>query len=304
MKTFSLRIFLVLSLLLGFGTAGSVSAEAPSGTASANVATEQWIGHNFTFLALPAAKQAAGYQIFKVDQANQGGEGNSSVPISYAEHVGKQVTVTQIASFPAGGNQKDFMVYMTVNDTGEKLVGQTIREQLEGLVLTSDLTNARQQFLGTTIYPKFRELSGLYVPGINETPTSVTIPIGSAATVVDVYAGNQSQEPIWLIVSVNGEKAMLPISYSWTNVSVNEWTQTSPWQEAFFVEDPRVSFGWSQDVWSNIEQGNVENGMTKGQIRLSWGKPARIEESGKAWIYGSQKLDFSGDVLNSIERIK
>lgn len=304
MTIVGLRILLVLSLLFGFGTPDSVSAEVVSKVPPANLLVEQWTGHSFTFLALPAAKQAAGYEIFKVDQASKGFEGDPSVRISYAEHVGKQVTVNQIVSFPAGNNLKESLVYMTVNDTGEKLVGKTMREQLEGLVLTADLMNARKQFLGQTIYPKLRGLSGLYIPRINETPMPVMIPIGSAVTVVDVYPGNQSQEPIWLIVSVNEEKAMLPISYSWTNMLITEWTQNPAWQVALFTEDPHLTFNWSQDIWNNIEKGNVENGMTKEQIRLSWGKPINIDGKSNSWIYGSQKLNFSEEVLSSIDTIK
>lgn len=301
MKRFSLRFLLVLSLLVGLGTAGSVWAEASSETTSANIKIEQWTGHSFTFLSLPADKQSAGYEIYTVDQANQGFQGDRSVRIPYDQHVGKQVTVTEIVPFSAGDNQSEYMIHMTVNDTGEKLIGRTMRGQLEGLVLTSDLVNARQQFLGKTIYPKSRELPGLYVP--NTAPTAVSTKIGWPATVVDVYTGNQSQEPIWLIVSVNGEKATLPISYSWTNISTQSWTQTPPWQDAFFTEDPRLNFGWSPNMWDQIENGNIEEGMTKGQVNLSWGKPVSRDENDSIWIYGTKKLNFSGDVLHSIENL-
>jgi hypothetical protein len=303
MKRFSLRFLLVLSVLVVFGAGGSAWAENSNET-PINISTEQWAGHSFTFLTLPADKQAAGYEIFPVDQANRGLEGDRSVRIPYDTHVGKEVTVTQVVSFPAGDNQSEYMVYLTVNETGEKLVGRTMRGQLDGLVLTADLKNARQQFLGKTIYPKFRKLSGLYVPGVDAIPTTVSIPIGGAATVVDVYAGNQSQEPIWLIVSINGDKAVLPIAYSWTNMPVNSWMQTSPWQDAFFTEDPRVSFGWSQDMWNKIENGIVEEGMTKGQIRLSWGRPVSMEDNGGVWMYGTKKLKFTEDVMYSMETIE
>lgn len=303
MKRLSLRILLVLSVLVVFGAGGSAWAENTNET-PANISTAQWAGHSFTFLSLAADKQAAGYEIFPVDQANRGLEGDRSVRIPYDTHVGKEATVTQVVSFPAGDNQTEYMVYLTVNETGEKLVGRTMRGQLDGLVLTADLKNARQQFLGKTIYPKFRKLSGIYVPGMDAIPTTVSTPIGGAATVVDVYAGNQSQEPIWLIVSINGEKAILPIAYSWTNMPANAWTNTAPWQDALFTEDPRVSFGWSQDVWNKIENGVVEIGMTKGQIRLSWGKPVSMEDNGGVWIYGTQKLKFTEDVMYSMETIE
>jgi hypothetical protein len=299
MKLFNLRILLLMTVLVVLGTGGPLWAAVPGDTPSMNVATEQWKGHSFTFLALPADKQGDGYEIFTVDQAKQGFQGDRSVRIPYGDHVGKQVAVTDIVPFAAGDNQSEYMVHMTVNDTGEKLIGRTMRGQLEGLVLTTDLVNARQQFLGKTIYLKSRKLSGLYLP--NTVPTTVATTIGGPATVVDVYAGNQSQEPIWLIVSVNGEKAILPIAYSWTNIPNQSWTQTPPWQDALFTEDPRISLGWSQDSWNQIENGNVKEGMTKGQVQLSWGKPVSRDENDSIWVYGAKKLNFSGDVLHSME---
>lgn len=300
MKIVSLRILLVLSLLLGFGTASSVGAEAASEAPQANVKIEQWVGHDFTFLSLPADKQSAGYEIFTEDQATQGFQGDSSVRIPYAQHVGKQVTVTAIVPFAAGDKQ-EYMVHMTVKDTGEKLLGRSMRGQLEGLVLTADLTNARQEFVGKTVYPKFRELEGLYVPGA--TPQAVTTTIASPVTVVDVYPGIQTQEPIWLIVTVNGQKAILPIAYSWTNIPIQSWTQTPPWKDAFFTEDPRISFGGSQDLWNQIQTGTVDEGMTKEQVQLSWGKPFSIEANDSVWNYGTKKLSFDGDVLHSIQTL-
>ncbi len=301
MKLFSVRILLILSVLVMFGTTSPAWTEASGETLPTNLTTAQWTGQDFTFLALPVDHQDDGYDIYHVDPADQGFQGDRSLRIAYAGHVGKEVTVTQVVTFPAGKNKSESLAYMTVNDTGEKLVGRTTRGQLEGLVLTADVVNARQQFLGKTIYPKFRELSGLAASG---TDAPITIPIGSAATVVDVYAGNQAQQPISLIVSVNGQKAVLPIAYSWTNASVNTWRQSAAWQEAFFTEDPRLTLGWSQDMWNNIETGNVENGMTKGQIRLSWGKPTDTDENDAVWTYGPKKLNFSGDVLQSIETVE
>ena len=298
MKIVSLRILLVLSLLLGFGTAGSVSAEA---LPSVNVNIEQWAGNNFTFLTLPEGAQSDGYEIFTEEQVNQGLNGDRSVRIPYAGHVGKQVTITDVVPFGVGDSQQEYMIHMTVNDTGEKLVGRSMRKQLGGLVLTADLDKARQQFLGKTVYPKFRELSAVYVPGT--TPQAVAIKIGSPVAVVDVYTGYQSQEPISLVVSVNGEKAILPIAYSWTNFPVSSWTQTPPWQNALFTEDPRISLGGSQELWNQIQTGIVEEGMTKGQVHLSWGKPFSTEANDSVWTYGTKKLSFDGDVLHSIETI-
>ena len=304
MRTISVRILLVISLLIGFGTS-SVWAEVPSEKTSPNIKVEQWTGKVFTFLSLAADKQPAGYEIFPAEQGVRGVNGDSSLRIPYKEHVGKTVTVTEVVTFPAGDNMQEYMVYMKVNDTGEKLVGRTMRGQLEGLVLTADIENARKAFLGKTVYPKFRELSGLYVPGWNAMPAAaVPITIGGPVTVVDVYAGIQSREAIWLIVSVNGEKAILPMLYSWTNTPLVCWTEAPAWEEDLFIENPRISLGGSQDVWKNIQKGNVEEGTTKEQVALSWGKPPLNKETDSIWIYNTKILTFYGDMLNSIETSK
>jgi len=303
MRTASLRIFLVLTLLIGLGINNSVWAEQSSETPSPNIKVEQWIGNVFTFIALPADKQVVGYRIFTEDQAIQGFEGDNSLRIPYKKYVGKEVTVTEVEVFPDGYNLKEYVVHMKVNDTGEKLVGRTVGLQLEGLVLTADLNKARQQFLGKVVYPKFRELSGLYVPVLNTAPSAVVTKIGGPVTVVDVYAGIQSKEPIWLIVSVDGEKAILPIAYSWTNLPIQCWDETPAWQESLFTENPRVSLGGSRNLWEKIENGDIEKGMTKGHVYLSWGKPPHDKVSDSVWIYGTKKLSFNGDVLISIETI-
>ncbi|WP_245741399.1 hypothetical protein [Propionispira arboris] len=191
---------------------------------------------------------------------------------------------------------KEYLVYLTVNDTGEELAEHTRHGQLSSLVLTSDLINAKEQFMGKTIYPKTRNLSG---------SDDVTTPIliGSAVTVVDVVASSQARKPISLVVSVNGKNAILPIAYSWTNIPSTDWSSAPAWQEDLFLQDPRTTLGWSSDTWENIEKASVVENMTKDQVLLSWGKPNRTESNSTAWIYGSKKLNFSGSVVSSIETI-
>lgn len=303
MRIISLRIFLMLSLLIGCSTPDLVWAKAATELASPNVKVEQWVGKGFTFLDLPTEQQAAGYDIFREDQGDKGFEGDLSVRIPYNKYFGKEVTVTAVVAFPAGYDRQEYMVHMKVNKTGEKLIGRTRDGQLEGVVLTADLKNARRHFLGKTIYPKFRMLPGLYMADLNKMSEPVSIIIGSPVTVVDVYAGITSQEPIWLVVLVDGKKAILPITYSWTNIPIHRWRQTPGWQESLFTENPKVVLGGTQEVWNEIQDGTITEGMTKGHIALSWGKPPLNDINDAVWIYGTKKLHFKGDVLSSIETI-
>ena len=83
--------------------------------------------------------------------------------------------------------------------------------------------------------------------------------------------------------------------------NVKSSTQTPPWQDALFTEDPRVNMVGSPELWNQIEIGNIEEGMTKNQVNLSWGKPLRVEANDSVWIYGIKKLNFDSEVLHSIE---
>ena len=301
MKQLCMRLFLVVSLIIAGLTGSAFAAVAPE--PPVNLTTMQWVGHNFVFLALPADKQSDGYGIFPADQAAQGFTEDRSVRLPYLPNVGKLVTVTDVTAYTAGDNKYDYVISMTELGTGFKFVGRTIRGSLEGLAPAEDIVAARKQFLGKTIYPKRRSLEAVNAQSGGLDPSSVTIRVGSAVTVTDVYAGIQSREPVWLIVAANGQKALLPIAYSWTNQTVNTWTQTPPWQSALFMDDPRTSLGWSAALWNQIESGTVREGMTKEQIRLSWGPPNRVDHgnTGSVWFYGSQILKFTGDTLTSIE---
>jgi hypothetical protein len=302
-----MRIMLMVCVLLVLGFTGCAWAGCSPEIAGLNLSPEKWVGHDFIFLDLPADKQSEGYDIYTEEQAIRGFQGDRSVRIPYAGYAGKQVTVTDVVTYAAGYNQHEYIVYLKVNATGKKLVGRTMRGQLEGLVLEGDLTNARQQFVGKTIYVKRRMLQGEYNPRINETPVAVATRIGMAAQVIDVYRGIQSREPIWLVVLVNCQRAIIPIAYSYTNQEVNAWLQTPPWQEELFMEDPRAKIGWSEGIWDLIEAGIVQEGMTKDQVRLSWGAPQEenTDGSGKTiWRYGTKVLGFTGTILTSVGLLK
>lgn len=292
MKQFFVRILLILTLIIGIQSTNAVFAQnSNENTSVNNLTTEQFSGQDFTFLNLTPDQQAIGYEVFTVEQAEQWDRSN---PIDYAGHVGKEVTVTNTVWIP---EQKEYLVYMTVKDTGETLAEPTRNGQLASLVLSSDLAKAKDQFLGKTIYPKVRGLIGF------NSEVKMPILIASPVTVVDVVPAIDAQKPISLIVSVNGEKAVLPIAYSWTNIPAANWSNAPAWQSYLFLTDPRQDLGWSHSAWKNIDKANVEEGMTKDQVRLSWGKPSRIDNDGAVWLYGPQKLTFSNDKVKTMEML-
>ncbi|WP_371371417.1 hypothetical protein [Sporomusa aerivorans] len=295
-KVRQLFILLIMVLFVGFSMPAEVMAE----TISTNLSPEQWIGRTFLFHDLPKDKQKEGYEIFKLDDAEQGWRGDRSVRIPYDAHVYKQVEVTDVVKFPAGTGQNEYLVYMKEVSSGMKLVGRTVRDQLEGILLEDDLSQAKEQFIGKKIYLKKRYIEIEEKGSGDVILKSVPVKIGSEVQVIDVITGVHTDEPLCLIVSLEGQRAIIPFAYSWTNIRSTAWQQTLPWQEEFFSENPRISLGWPKEVWDQIDAGSVETGMNKKQVEFSWGAPIRILENSdgtSVWHYGKSKLTFRFDSL-------
>ena len=62
---------------------------------------------------------------------------------------------------------------------------------------------------------------------------------------------------------------------------------------------------WPEEIWDLIKKGKIRLGMTKEQVRLSWGQPNDINRSvgpwgiHEQWVYGSQYLYFENGILTS-----
>jgi len=291
MDGFGWRIVLGLTFFMSVQVSGLVFSPAVTEAAAVNLTVADLPGENLTFLNIPEQYQAAGYtEIFTATDAEQWKRTN---PIDFSGHFAKEATVTQAVFEP---EQNEYLVYFTVKDTGENLAERTRNKQLQSMVLTDDLVNAKAEFVGKTIYPKVRTLEGV------KHDISIPIQICSPVTVLDATLGTNAQEPIFLLVSADGQEGILPIAYSWTNTVAKYWPDTPAWQDYFFEENPRATFDWPTDVWQNIENGRVVETMTKAQILLSWGKPNRTENNDTAWIYGDKKVTFSN--ASTIETIE
>lgn len=308
MKRVTLFFLVLVSMALCIGFSTVAWAQASLLVNSPNLTPEQWVGQRFVFLALPADKQSEGYEIFPEERAEQGFAGDASIRLPYKSYEGKAMTVSAVVPYLAGDQQYEYMIHFKDDKTGKKFIGRTMRGQLEGVVPEADLLKARQQLLGKTIYLKQRMLQGMYDPQAGEAAAAVPVKLGEAARVLDVYSGLRANEPIWLVVGVHGQKAVLPIAYSWTNQPVTAWTEQAPWQTDLFLENPRTTLGWSDEVWNQLDAGTVEAGMTKEQVLLSWGSPVSVDEKTYGadqaiWNYSSKMLTFQQDVLQAVKDI-
>ena len=272
----------------------------PAGAATTdNVPVSQWVGQEFITLNLPNDRRDQGYDIYvgNFSAADLRSDSVGKLPrLPYLNHYAKRVVVTGVESV-RWENENYFIVSMTEKDTNLQLTARTYSGQIDGLVPAADLEKTRRDFVGKTIYAKQEYLVD------HPNPATVLVPFGQPMAVTDVWVGYETYEPILLVVEYNNKKAVLPIAYSWTNQSSGNWTSADAWQKNFFVEDPRKVTGKNTEIWANIASSRVETGMSREEVRLSWGTPPLTDtarEDGvyyEIWTYGNNKLYFTGNVL-------
>lgn len=273
--------------------------------AAASLPVDQWVGQTFVFLPKPANLQADGYELYPLNQAAQGFAGEAGVRLPYAAYVGHQAVVTGVGRVP--DTEYEYMVYLTDKQNGQKLVGKTFRGQLAGLALLSDRQHARWSFIGKTVYSVARAWKDVSSATALDNPPGITVPLGTPLKVVDVWDGLDANQPLWLVVMVNGQKAALPFNYSWTNQPPATWQSDAPWQDSFLLENPQQRIGDSAERWQLLDSGNLKEGMTKYEVRLSWGRPQQILNDNAlgfdktVWLYPNSKLSFLGEYLSNIE---
>lgn len=102
-----------------------------------------WVGERFVFKQRHSSLQKYGYQSLKK-------AGDTFGRLSYTGYVGKIVKVTRVEN--SNFSSSSYIVSLTVEDTGEKLVATAYIGEIDGLVNFRDLEKARSIFVGKNIY--------------------------------------------------------------------------------------------------------------------------------------------------------
>jgi hypothetical protein len=129
---------------------------------------------------------------------------------------------------------------MTVENTGEKLVAESVNNQVEGIAPVADIEYARAAYKGKVLWLKEKTLrryvsdfgdSG-YV-GMESSPTKVDV--------VDVVPGENEESPVRFVLKTPaGEVGFIDVSLSGTNAS-DKLRAFHLFGNIFFVEQPVVS---------------------------------------------------------------
>ncbi|MBD3426817.1 MAG: hypothetical protein GF409_06260 [Candidatus Omnitrophica bacterium] len=247
-----------------------------------------WRGEKFVFHPKPMNLRKFKYVNINIVD----GDGKRSP--SYAECVGKTVTVTDIDiqdedNFTVRFRSDDGTLYEAVTNTG----------CIEGLIPLRDIENAREEFSGSKLWHlkenmlRYEEATDSYEP--------VYAPKYSSLTVVDVEPGWSNTTPVRFILENEYEqKGYVELNLSGTNVPRSMRSRNRLWDN-FSRDDPEK---WDEMTKNYLERHMIQPGMTSGQVQMSWGSPAKIEDlSGgrQKWIYPyGDCLYFKGGRLEKI----
>jgi len=266
---------------------------------------EEYVGKRFVFLQKPKDQQKKGYRMHLDGYHLRPGYNpeleTEDHNLKYDRFVGKIVKVIAIEKLKYGG----YNVIFLEEESNMKIYSKGSFDYIDGIALLEDLSKAKERWLGKLIFSKVRAIN-TYNAELDKYG-EVKVKIGDALKVNDIGWGNISFFPLWVIVETSkGEKGFIPVAFSWTNIPFR-WTDGRPWDNAFFEFNPKEKYGWSDEIWELIDNGEARIGMNKEQVRLSWGKPKKINKDiyrgriQEQWIYESQYLYFENDRLTAIQ---
>ncbi|MBD3379785.1 MAG: hypothetical protein GF408_04915 [Candidatus Omnitrophica bacterium] len=237
-----------------------------------------WAGEKFIFHPKPVSLQRFYYPHITLSDKGKGGPGKAHP--SYADCAGRICTLNEITST----GDKAYLAEAVMDDDGTKFTISMTENFMDGLIAVKDLENARKYFLNKKVwYLKENLLS--YDPAADE-----YIPVwaekGSRLKIVRIEPSFDNKAPIRIFLDNGfGQTGYIDINLSGTNVPATMMGRNT-FFETFSLEDPS---SWSEREKNLIANNMVASGMSRNQVRKSWGPPLTIQpgkggESEK-WVY-------------------
>ena len=190
--------------------------------------------------------------------------------------------------------------------SGRKYYTRTSKGAYLEAALEDDLAAAKKRWTGNVVFSARGFITRFDAAG----NSSVKVRLQDPLRVTDVRFGITPlpTKPIWIMVETpRGEKGTIPACVSWTNVKKELRHAGNPWDGDIFEADPEKLYRIDTAIWDIINMHHVRAGMTRDEVRLSWGTPHRVENAvygdaeRECWIYEKQHLYFDANELIAIE---
>lgn len=201
---------------------------------------------------------------------------------------------------------KDYLVKFENEQSKVMLFGKTRLGSIEGMAFAADIDSAKTRWLGKSVYSARRFIDA-YDSATGKLD-NIKVKIEQPLAVIDVRWGMTPlpPKPLWIMVTTGrGEKGFIPTQTSWINAMIDNKNNSAPWSDDLIDSDPKKLYSWDEAVWETINNHSIATGMTRQQVRMSWGRPKSIaqgpSENTEIWAYGSQSLNFVNDSLIAAE---
>jgi hypothetical protein len=272
------------------------------------VPVQQWVGKKFMVLDKPKIFRKFGYELYLTkDLSTTMKHIDTSMEtnkhhLRYDKTVGRTITV--IAVEPVAD---EYLITFSREEGSPPLYAKTHKGAIEGIACLDDLDKAARMWIGRTVYSRRRFIDAY--DSASGSFGTIKVNIQDRLKVKAVQWGTTPlpPKPVWLCVTTdNKETGVIPFSQTWTNVMNDKITGTTPWKEDIFEKNPLEIYSWDTSIWKAINSHTIVSGMSKEQVRVSWGTPHRIQADtakplcAEQWIYGSQYLCFDHDTVRSV----
>jgi hypothetical protein len=318
--TYTLSALVVVSMTwyshsLTPGAGGSKKSLTAAGQAldsTRMIAVQHWAGRKFMVLDKPKLFRKFGYELYLTKDLSTSIRRIDTSFETDRHHLrydrGRNTVLTVSAAEPVAG---EWLVSFLQTGTGLSLYGKTHRGAIEGIASLEDIDKSAERWVGRFVFSRRRFIDTY--DSANGTFGTVKVNIQDRLKVTGVRWGTTPlpPKPIWLCVTTREkETGIIPIAQTWTNVMVDKITSAAggpnPWDEDIFDTNPQQIYSWDSTTWKAINSHTINSGMTKEQVRVSWGQPQRIMTDtaktlcGEQWLYGSQYLCLDHDTVSSV----
>jgi len=302
-------IILFISLLLLIAApwpARSSQADSPAlGLAAVEVTA--WVGKKFVLLEKPALYCAYGYDLYSCPSLEAcRGAIDTALFTKYhrakcEQFAGHTLTVLAI-------EKRGIERLITFRDAlgGKKLYAKTTGGVHHEVAYANDLDSALKRWQDSTVF----SARGFITDFQEAMSSSIKVRLQDSLRVIGVRFGLTPlpAKPLWLMVETSrGEKGTIPLCYSWTNVRKELRHGGNPWDDDLFETDPRQLCAADSLTWEIINAHHVSAGMSRDQVRMSWGRPQEAKTcvykgvEHECWTYEKQLLYFNEKKLAGIE---
>jgi hypothetical protein len=273
----------------------------------ASVEITSWPGERFVVLEKPALYCAYGYELYSCPALEACTDAvDTALFTKYHRARCERFSGHVLLARAVEKRGKEYLVAFFDSVSGRTLYAKTSEGVCHELAYEKDLQAALKRWTGKTVFSS----RGFITSFSDGRTASIKVDLRDSLRVIGVRFGLTPlpAKPLWLMVETKaGEKGTIPLCFGWTNVKKDLRHGGNPWDDDLFETNPRQVCTADAATWETINAHHVSLGMTRDQVRLSWGRPLAKKKSAykgaerECWTYEKQNLYFDEKELIGIE---